>query len=200
MATLNEIYSQFSHINKHSEDKFNSHLSKKFNSIGRARRFPLFTDQYSPGPGKYSPTEKFRTKHTRFGSSPRKYHLTPSDSPGPGSYSLPQSKGKCFSFAKRLEAIVPRFPGPGQYDLKDWGTLPRRVIFGTEVRKDNFLDPELSKNPEPWKYTIPSSSTSPKWKFGSEPRVKHKDISKLGVLEAMLETRLLKRADLAKFS
>lgn len=199
MRTLHEIYANSSHLSNYSNDKFKSHLNKRFCSIGRARRFDLLTDEYSPGPGKYSPILKSRIKKASFGTSPRKSPIFLPDSPGPGSYSIPVVKGPSFSMGKRLIPIVSKVPGPGHYKLNNWGSRSKQAIFGSEVRKNNFLDPSLSENPEPWKYHLPGSSSSPKWKFGSEPRVKPIDISKLGVFEAMLHIQAMSISQVKKF-
>ena len=153
--------------------------------MGRGKRFESFNDRYSPGPGKYSPTDNSKTKIVKFPKGPRELLTINSDSPGPGQYNLPKIKGPCFTFAQKLQEKPNYNPGPGDYELTNTKSKPKAAIFGSETRKDNFLNPELSRNPEPWKYNINYNEKAPKWKFSSEPRDKEIDFSKLGVFEAL---------------
>lgn len=183
--TLHEIYSQSTHFNNIQTEKFASHLNKRFCSIGRGRRFESFNDETSPGPGKYNPINLTNTKIVKFPKSPRELLNIKSDSPGPGHYELPKIKGPSFSFAQKLQDKVNLIPGPGEYEVSNRKVRPKAAIFGSEMRKDNFLNPELSKNPEPWKYNIKYLDNTPKWRFSSENRNKEIDLSKLGVFEAL---------------
>lgn len=185
MMTLHEIYSQSNHFNKIQTEKFASHLNKRFCSIGRGRRFESFTDKTSPGPGKYTPINIKTTKIVKFPKSPREFFNIKSDSPGPGHYDLPEIRGPSFTFAQKLEEKAKTIPGPGDYEVNGLKSRPKAAVFGSEMRKDNFLNPELSKNPEPWKYNIKYLENAPKWRFSSETRSKEVDFSKLGVFEAL---------------
>lgn len=185
MITLHEIYSQSHHLNNIQTEKFPSHLNKRFCSMGRGRRFESFNDYTSPGPGKYNPTDFSKSKIVKFPKGPRELLTINSDSPGPGHYNLPKIKGPSFSFAQKLQEKPNCNPGPGEYELINTKSRPKAAIFGSETRKDNFLNPELSRNPEPWKYNIKYAENTPKWKFSSEARDKEIDFSKLGVFEAL---------------
>ena len=173
------------YLGKIRTEKYESHLSKRFNSIGRARRFEEVDDRDSPGPGLYYPVQLEKKKITSFTKCPREFYLAASESPGPGSYTLPKIRGKSFSFAVKLPQKNSDVPGPGEYTSNFSKFRAKAAIFGSETRKDNFLNPELSKNPEPWKYNTKFRDASPKWKFSSSPRTKEVDLSKLGVFEAI---------------
>lgn len=185
MNTFNEVLTESVYLGKIRTEKYGSHLSKRFNSIGRARRFEEVDDRDSPGPGLYYPKQLAREKITSFTKCPREFCLGKSDSPGPGSYTLPKIRGKSFSFAAKLQQKNNDVPGPGEYTSNFSKFRSKAAIFGSEVRKDNFLNPELSKNPEPWKYNTKFRDASPSWKFSTSPRSKEFDISKLGVFEAI---------------
>jgi hypothetical protein len=195
MNTLHEIYSQAAYLDKYRMEKFENHLSKRFGSIGRARRFEQFNDLNSPGPGRYDPnglSSLNNAKITKFGRNPRELSLGlhqtlggTCESPGPGCYNLPKINGKSFSFAQKFQEKNNNVPGPGEYRLDFRKFRAKAVVFGSEVRKDNFLNPELSRNPEPWRYNVQQRDHSPKWKFSTEARVKKVDLSKLGVFEAI---------------
>ena len=192
MTTIHEVYSNFNNLNRFVSEKFESHLNKRFCSIGRGRRFENYDDLSSPGPGRYSPNYKERLKSVKFGSSPRSTFSISEDSPGPGAYNYSKMPKGGFTFSKKLEPIIPQLPGPGDYEINSFARNLKNIKFGSDVRKDIFLDPQFSKNPEPWKYNNYKSFSSPKWKFGSEPRVKDVDLSRLGVFEALLKNKLLK--------
>jgi hypothetical protein len=176
-----------------SQDRSNSFkptTRAKFAIIGKAKRFSEYTDLESPGPGRYEPKVSSRIKSIKFGSGERKTFIFAAEGPGPGRYNTPLTRGPSFSFAPKLDTKLPSIPGPGSYNPKVIKPTNQRTVFGTEIRKDNFLDPELSSNPSPWNYNINPSANSPKWKFGREPRAKEQDLSKMGVFEALLHARL----------
>ena len=149
MASIHELFSNSIHLNNYSTETFKSHLNTRFGSIGRSKRFDYCTDKISPGPGMYSPIIKESIKTVKFGSSNRGAYADNIENPGPGHYKLPKYKGISYTIAKRLEPKLPKVPGPGEYELKTSGSHSRKAIFGTEVRRDNFLNPALSRNPEP---------------------------------------------------
>lgn len=133
---------------------------------------------------------KKRVSSIKLGKAIKRTEFLSSENPS--RYDSPLHPCSKYIFVSKPEIKLPSIPGPGYYDPKLVKPNVKKVFFGTEPRKDNFLDLEQSFNPSPCEYTIKSRSSSPKWKFGSESRTKELDISKLGVYDALLQIRLKK--------
>ena len=107
------------------------------------------------------------------------YHVT--ESPAPGSYDLPSTFkfNKRLNFPPKLRKVDPaagkslslscKIPINLHESFEFTQTNARRAVFGSEKRKDNFLNMELANNPGPGEYAQRTDwGQGPKWRFGSE--------------------------------
>jgi hypothetical protein len=169
-------------------------------SMSRASRFYTQSVDPIPGPGSYftrgsqSPGVKFsQTKRSSFYQIP--------ESPSPGSYDLPSSfNQKKPSFSPKSfknQITLKKLPFNDQFFLQvltqtnsvfpdihesyqKTQSKPRRAIFGSEKRKDNFFNPELAKNPGPGEYSQRSSfGEGPRWRFGSDLSRRYAEIEEI---------------------
>ena len=123
-------------------------------SIGRPQRFYSDASDHLPGPGRYH-IKEMNTNYINFAKSKRTQLFSVPDSPSPCEYNIPScfGKGKSFTFSPRLSTSKPKYPGPGEYEIKHMNVSSARPIFGKEKRKDNFLNIELLNVPGPGKYS-----------------------------------------------
>ena len=141
-------------MNKRNEHTMRTTKMRISSSIGRAPRFYAEISEPLPGPSNYTIREK-SSNFIKFTRSKRTDLFAVQDSPSPGDYNIPSSfnKGKSFTFSPRLAKSTPKYPGPGQYDVKITEVISARPVFGKEKRKDNFLNLESLHVPGPGKYS-----------------------------------------------
>lgn len=158
----------------HSEEKTKN---KNYSIMPRAQRFYNETSQQFPGPGMYTPTQK-QTNGIKFALTRRSPLFKASDNPAPGSYNIPTSfnKGKSYTISPKLSKSMTKYPGPGEYNVKDVVPKAARAVFGRDRRRDNFLNMELVDIPGPGKYGFHGPLEGPRWKFGSELSRIHRKI------------------------
>ena len=165
--------------------------TKQARSIPQASRFYSVGTDPVPGPGRYSPRDprdpwapgvKFSmNKQTSL------YHV--SESPAPGSYDLPST----FKVSKRVDlpakarqaeapvtkslSLSCKIPINLHESFEFTQTSARRAVFGSEKRRDNFLNGELVKNPGPGEYSQGVAfGQGPRWRFGSELSRKFREV------------------------
>lgn len=184
----------FINLKKHLNN-FHKHnklmIEKRYHSVGkaqsnqysilpRAQRFYYENSQQIPGPGMYSLADKERAG-IKFAITKRSPLFKVAENPAPGTYNIPScfDKGQSYSFSPKISKSVPKYPGPGDYNVKDVVPNAARAIFGKERRKDNFVNTELIKIPGPGNYGLRNTLEGPKWRFGSEASRKHIEIEDL---------------------
>lgn len=132
----------------------------------------------SPGPGGYLIREPLACG-VKFALSKRKPLFLAEDTPAPGSYAVGSSFDckKSYSFSPKFNKSLPRYPGPGAYEVRDLGLKAARPVIGREKRKDNFLNGELREIPGPGRYDFRHTlAEGPRWKFGSDCSRKQQDV------------------------
>ena len=146
-------------------------------ALSTSPRFYQHLSAAIPGPGQYEIMEKVNVG-PKFNLSKRSPLYQAPDSPSPGAYNIPScfDSKKSFSFSPKLKKQEKLSPGPGAYNPKDIVLNTRRAVFGHEKRRDNFLIPELTFHPSPAQYTLNSTLSGPKWRFGSELSRKYAEI------------------------
>ena len=138
----------------------------------------------SPGPGGYLVREPL-ANGVKFALSKRRPLFLAEDTPAPGSYCVAScfDGKKSYSFSPKFKKSVPRYPGPGAYDVGDLGSRvsgvarAARPVIGREKRKEVFGNEELREVPGPGRYDFRHTlAEGPRWKFGSESSRKQQDV------------------------
>jgi hypothetical protein len=135
----------------------------------------------TPGPGNYNINENkiFRKSPSfKFGSEKRENFNINLNNPGPGNYNLGNiiyNKKPSYGFGKEKKGELPdeKFPGPGQYEIRDTSSGPKITI----AQKLNYNQNEGKKdsNPAPGMYNIQNNTDfilhkSPSFKIGTSER------------------------------
>jgi hypothetical protein len=137
-----------------------------------------FDQSDSPGPGGYLIREPL-ANGVKFPLAKRRPLFDSEETPAPGSYSIVScfDNKKSYSFSPKLSKSVPKYPGPGAYQVKEVVVNAARPVIGKEKRKDNFFNEELAALPGPGRYNFRVTlAEGPRWKFGSETSRKKQDI------------------------
>ena len=174
---------------QYETNNYNNIIFKKLPDIilGKANRFSSNIND-SPGPGRYNSVDlgKYNKLNPswKMGTSERKSLGSITDSPGPGRYDLRKNLGENspqYSMGKREKDSDNKFvsPGPGRYNNDEFNTYKRYPAWkmGTGKRDDDLRRQIREGFPGPgaYKYNDLYLQSYPKYKFGTEERVKDKN-------------------------
>ena len=176
---------------QYDTENYNNIVFKKLPDIklGKANRFSNSnSSKDNPGPGRYDSVDfgiynRIKNPSWKIGTSERKPLGNISDSPGPGRYDLRKNFGEGapqYSMGKKEKDSDNKFnsPGPGRYNNDELNIYKRYPAWkiGTGKRDDDLRRQIKEGFPGPGAYVYNDLylQSYPKYKFGTEERVKDK--------------------------